>query len=503
MSAEIYYNGNILTMEDRHMPEALLVQGGKISALGTVSELQQLASDSVKINLQGQTLMPGFIDAHSHIVQFALSLRYVSLNGVTDFNELCSRLTAYAVDRRIEAGTWIIGFGYDPTLLAEKTHPTKKILDASFPENPVIVSHISGHMGCLNSKAMEALGLSPSCQDGYFEEQQFMNLSAAVPKLTTEEALDLLDQAQDIYQKFGITTAQEGYAKAYEWDLLRAAAAAGRLKMDIIAYIDIKDNADLLTKHSGYLGQYKNHLKLGGYKLFLDGSPQARTAWMTKPYLPLHAGEAQCFGHAVYTREEAQALVEIARKADVQLLTHCNGDAAIDLLLDCYPEPVSSRDVIVHAQMIRQDQLERAKSLGLMPSFFISHIYYWGDTHIANLGRERADRISPAESCVKIKLPFTFHTDTPVLPPHLLEAVQHAVQRKTASGVLLDQKEIPSVLEALKAITVYGAWQAFEENSKGTLAPGKTADFAILDRNPLTTPADELQSIITNSKIVE
>ena len=451
------------------MPEALLVQDGKISAFGSVSELEALASAEM-VDLQGDTLMPGFIDSHSHIVQFALSLRYVSLSGTQDFNELCSRLTAYAIDQNIQTGDWIIGFGYDNNILPKKKHPTKGILDTAFPENPVIVSHASGHMGCLNTKAMEVLGISPVSQDGYFEERQFMELSGAVPKPTMEEALDLLDRAQEIYKSYGITTAQEGYAKAYEWNILQAASSTGRLKLDVVAYMDIKDNENLLEKHKGYLGQYVNHLKIGGYKLFLDGSPQGRTAWLTKPYLSNGTEDKMNYGHPVYTLEEARALVERAQREEVQLITHCNGDAAIDMLLDCYDRPVSTRDVIVHAQIIRKDQLERARDLGLMPSFFTAHTYYWGDAHIANLGMDRASQISPVESCVKLGLPFTLHMDTPVLSPNLLEAVQCAVQRKTAKGILLDQAEIPSVFEALKGITAYGAYQYFEEDAKGTLA---------------------------------
>lgn len=506
---KLYHHANIITMDNGRVCDALLVDGDTIVALGTKEEME-CRKDLVfeRIDLGGATVLPGFIDAHSHITQFAASLRFVSLRECRSFSQIVDTLRTYKVQNGIPDDAWIVGFGYDHNLLDERRHPDRHVLDAAFQTNPVMISHMSGHMGCVNSAALALTAITADTADpeggrigreeagapnGYLEETAFMRLSGVIPPPTREEQLQLLDRAQQIYAGYGVTTAQEGLMRQEEYDLLRDAADAGRLFLDVVGYADIKSSAELAEEHASRT--YTGRFRVGGYKLFLDGSPQGRTAWMTAPYTKDGEQPETYRGYPIYTEEAVEAYVAKAAPDNLQLLTHANGDAAIDQLLHAHKTPSKTRNVIIHAQLMRRDQLPLVKALGLMPSYFAAHTYYWGDTHIRNFGMERASRISPLASTQRLEIPFTLHQDTPVLPPNMLDTLWCAATRKTQSDVVLGADETIDITTALGAITVNAAYQYFEEHSKGTLEVGKLADMVVLDRNPFWEPAEALRSI--------
>ena len=232
--------------------------------------------------------------------------------------------------------------------------------------------------------------------------------------------------------------------------------------------------------------------------LFLDGSPQARTAWMLTPYL----GEDTYYGYGTMKYEDVYNAIKEATKNNVQILAHCNGDAAAQQFIDAIKkvqedgyDVKSLRPVMIHSQLLRIEQLEDVKKLGIIPSFFVAHVYHWGDVHINNFGFERASKISPTASALENGITFTFHQDSPVIEPNMMETIHCAVNRKTKSGVLLGENERISVIEALKAVTINAAYQYFEEDKKGSIKVGKNADFVILDKNPLEVPIEHLKDI--------
>ena len=267
----------------------------------------------------------------------------------------------------------------------------------------------------------------------------------------------------------------------------------------MIGYLDIR-NAELLKeKFANCLKRYNNHVKMGGYKTFLDGSPQGRTAWMRTPYL---GNEKDYYAYGVQKDEEIESKFEKALREDMQILVHCNGDAASQQFLNQYriaKERTHSnnniRPVMIHAQLLAEDQLDDLKALGIMPSFFVAHVYYWGDIHIKNYGMERASKISLAKSAQDKGILYTFHQDAPVIDPNMLETIWCAVNRITKSGVLLGEDERVSPLDALKAVTKNAAYQYFEEDIKGTLKEGKLADLVILDKNILKVDPMEIKDI--------
>lgn len=510
---KMYYNGNIVTLSDKGVCDSIITDGSRIEWVGKKEEVDKLArSECVKIDLNGKTMIPSFIDSHSHIVQLAESLRFVSLAECKTFDDIIKLLTEYKVRNNLNENSWIIGFGYDDNKLDEQRHPDKNVLNKVSKSNPVLISHISGHMGCVNEAALKRTGISEMTEDppggvigrvnktkepnGYLEEKAFINISGKIPKASEDEMLKLIDKAQNIYASYGIATAQEGLMKENEFRLLKKSSDKNRLFLDIIGYADIKDSAYTAENNPKYRS-YVNHFKIGGYKLFLDGSPQGRTAWMTEPYYIKGNGQPDDYcGYPIYNDKTVKDFVRKAAEDKFQLLTHCNGDAAIDQLIKAHDGVASEyRNVIIHAQMMRNDQLEKAKELKLIPSFFAAHIFYWGDTHIKNFGSHRADYISPARSAEKLGIPFTFHQDTPVLPPDMTDTIFCAVNRITRNGIQLSESEKISVISALKAVTANSAYQYHEEHIKGTLESGKNADISILDGDITQCSNDEIKNI--------
>ena len=242
---------------------------------------------------------------------------------------------------------------------------------------------------------------------------------------------------------------------------------------------------------------YYRHLKLGGIKLMLDGSPQARTAWMRKPY----EGEREYCGYPVRSDEWVRRVLENAIRAGLQPLAHCNGDAAAQQFLDQWEAAMKSvghgtelRPVMVHAQTVGMDQLDRMKGLGMEPSFFVGHCWFWGDVHMKNFG-ERAQHISPVRSALNRGLIPNFHQDAPVTPPNMIHSVWCAVNRITRNGARVGASEAVSPYEALIAATHGGAYSYFEEDTKGMLCPGAVADLVVLNADPTGIEPEKIREI--------
>lgn len=515
--AELYYNGTILTMDDKCPEvEAVLVEDGKIVKRGSREAVFACKSpDTIMMDLQGKTMMPGFIDGHSHFTGFASSLTQCDLSQAEDFDDIVEMMRAFIKLNQIPEGEWVSGTNYDHNFLREKRHPDKQVLDKISEKHPIAVIHASSHMGVVNSKALEIQHLDRNTPDpvggrygrigntmeldGYMEENAFVSFRKCMPMPNINDIMQLFKKAQDIYAGYGITTVQEGMVTDVVFQILQYAEMTGVLYLDLSGYIDLENSADILQKNQEYTKQYKNHFKIGGYKIFLDGSPQGRTAWMKEPYE--HTEDGYC-GYPIKTDEQLYHLILEALKDGQQLLAHCNGDAAAEQYVSQFekvvrehPEYETQRPVMIHAQFVQKEQIERMKVLAMMPSFFVAHTYYWGDIHIDNLGMDRAKDISPAGTAVCLNVPFTFHQDSPVLMPDVLETVWCAAKRITKSGVELSKEERISVYDALKASTVYAAYQYGEENEKGTIEEGKRADLILLSSNPLICPIDDIKNI--------
>lgn len=505
---KLFTNGTILTMNDNQpQTEAVLIKDGFIEATGSLRELRALCGPekAQEVDLAHHTLIPAFVDGHSHILHCAQGLLFAQLSETRTFQEILDALKAYIDQNHVAPGEWVIGTGYDPERLVEKAHPTRALLDA-LKDWPVLVTADSGHMGCLNGFALRLAGIDAATPDpeggrigheadgepnGYLEEAAFTGVQRFIPAVTPQRLMEGLERAQRLYASYGVATAQEGLLHPEDCDILKAADETGRLRLDVIGYADIRQRESFAHEQPNW-GLRPGRFRIGGYKMFLDGSPQGRTAWLTKPYLPMDGQEAGYRGYPMMSLEEARRYVEIAAEEKRQLLTHCNGDAAIDQLLDAHTAPCATRNVIVHAQTMRIDQLSRAKALGLMPSFFVAHVQRYGDQHIRNLGMERAALISPVGSAERLGLRYTLHQDTPVMPPDMAGTVSCAMRRVTEAGVPLGPQERVGLMAALRGVTAYGAYQYFEEAFKGAIKPGMRADLAVMEGDWLGMPPEQL-----------
>ncbi|WP_319523849.1 amidohydrolase family protein [uncultured Desulfosarcina sp.] len=544
----IYHGGPILTMvKDGDRAEALAVQNGKILAVGTMTEIMtSKGSDTKVIDLGGKTLMPGFFDPHSHLVMQSAKFSTANLDpkpigeagSIADIQHI---LKERIEEKKKKPGEWVIGWGYDDTGIEEQRHPNRDDLDAVSTEHPILLMHISGHLMTGNSRMIEELGLTADSKDpdggviqrrpgsrepnGVLEENAMYLVLAKLPMPTPEQAMEMIEEGLQFYAEAGITTAQDCATFKGTWQLLAAMEQKGQLPIDVITwpmYKGIDDESfDYIVKNRNSRGR----LRLGGVKLTVDGSIQGYTAFLSKPYhvqpdnahpipdkcdseqaerifispenetynpdLPLSADEGHR-GYASMTQDQIDKWVKRCDENGIQLQVHTNGDGATDMLIKAVekvradkPRP-DLRTTIIHAQTMREDQLDFSAKHGLTPSFFPIHVYFWGDRHRdLFIGPERAAMMNPSRSALDRNLKVTLHHDAPIAGIEMLKVAWAAVNRVTTSGKLLGPEERITPFEALRAITADAAWQNFEEDRKGTLEKGKLADLVVLSDDPL------------------
>lgn len=497
---KLYYGGPIYTMEKTNpTAEALVTADDKLVFVGASSEARSLFPNAEEIDLHGKTLLPAFIDAHSHFSSTAMSFLQISLRGCCSWTEIGRRIKAFLMTTPPSPGQWITAVGYDHNILAEKRHPSKAFLDRCCPDHPLALHHTSGHMGAFNSPALNAMGITAQTpvpkggridfNTGYLEENAFVSAIKQIPMPDADQMADAYVRAQAYYASYGVTTIQEGMMVRELLPMYQALLARNALTLDVVLYCGLEDFHPICDA----LENRSSKLRMGGYKIFLDGSPQGRTAWMRKPYV----GSDDC-GYGTMTTEAVAQAIQTASAENRQILAHCNGDAAAAQFLEAVEKTghiAALRPVLIHGQLLGLDQLPSVKALGILPSFFIAHIYHWGETHVQNFGLPRAETISPAGSANALGIPFTFHLDTPVLPPDMLETIWCAAVRQTKSGRTLGAEEKIDVQSALEAVTVNAAYQYFSEDRIGSLRPGKQADLVILDEDPFSVSAEAIRNI--------
>ena len=417
--------------------------------------------------------------------------------------------------------------GFDDSVLEEKRFPTKEDLDKVSTEHPVMIVHISGHFCVVNSKGLELLKITADSLNpegglirritGTEEPNGVLEELAAIPFMPmvlgpkSEEAIKIfLTAGQDMALSYGYTTVQEGRAMPSSHLFLEYAANTNFLKLDVVSYIDYSV-ADSLLKTDWYSSSYKNHYRIAGVKLTLDGSPQGRTAWRTQPYLiPPDGAEEGYLGYpAIPLDEDVEKIYENAFQNNWQIHTHANGDAAMDQMIRALKKATAKygnenrRDVLIHGQYVREDQLDEFKDLDIIASLFPLHTFYWGDWHKEIIGDSLGNKISPTRTALNKGLKITIHTDAPVALPNLMRVIWTATNRVSRSGNIIGEKERLTPYEALKCITEWSAYQHFEEGTKGTLEIGKLADLVILDSNPLTVDKEKIKDIIVLETIKE
>ena len=418
-------------------------------------------------DLNGAFVLPAFPDAHSHLLAYALSLLQADGAACRTAQDFIDAARAFSEERDLGPDALV-------TIKNAETLPPAQPLDAC--PRPIHIQMRSGHAGLFNAAARALLGLTDTA--GPLEETAYLSATKRVPMPGEKDILHAVSRAQRDYLAHGMTTAQEGFLSREMFELYEMLLRENALAADVVAYASPADYPEAAARFAGAF-----RFTVGGMKIFLDGSPQQRTAFLREPYIGGGKGMLEM------DEESVLSACRAAVREGTQLLAHCNGDGAAQVFLNALArlseqERRLIRPVLIHAQIIGKDQLMRMKELDVIPSFFPAHVLYWGDIHLKNLGAVRAEHISPARTAAELGIPFTLHQDTPVCPPDPLEAARCAVLRETSSGKRFTAEAI-SVREALTALTENAALQ-YGFSDRGRIAAGLRADFVILDGDPFS-----------------
>ncbi|WAS95941.1 amidohydrolase [Nannocystis punicea] len=526
----VFYGGPVITMRvdgdgNPMVAEALAIRRGEIVAVGDQADIIKLAdADTDRIDLDGKALLPGFIDSHGHLSAVAERSEQVQLAAppigtVRSLADLQRALRADIKRRKLAGGEWVVGWNYDDLRLREGRQPTRDDLDAVSTLHPIVLYHASRDVAVVNTPALRLLGIDADTPDppggliarkprsrepsGVLSDSAVFLVERAQPRPSADDRAARIVHTERQYTRRGFTTVQDGAVGPDELEILRRLARANKHEVDIVAYPVVTSVADAERLVGERFGVWERGLKLGGIELVLDGNLQAREAWLGAPYTTPPPGKPRGWrGEAEMAATEVEQILELALNHGWQVLAHADGDAAADQYLDAWERVLerrrgeARRPVLLGAQTVREDQLDRMRELHMVPSFASAQIYYWGDWyHDTALGPARAARLDPAQSALARGLLFTLQTDAPTLPADPLRLLASAVNRTTHAGKVLGPAQRVPVFDGLRGLTSSGAHQFFDGERKGELAVGRVADLVILDHNPLSVRTGDLATV--------
>jgi predicted amidohydrolase YtcJ len=496
--------------------DAVAVSGDRIVAVGRQADILPLMGPQTRVvSLNGGVLLPGFHDAHCHVLGFGLTLASVDLTNVPTLPELVQRLQLRADALNAGLETWVRGRGYNQNVLAERRYPTRHDLDAIAEGKPyVLIIHASGHVVSVNSRVLELAGITRETPDppgGTIERdaqgeptgvllETAVNLAYDVaPEPTPAEKLAALERASHALNALGITSAVDATMGVAARDsfaeiaVFQEAALSGvltvrcslMLLLSQLAAVDAVPTPSELTSETDFV-------RLGPAKVFTDGALTTRTALLRSPFT-----HSDSLGTAIWPGDELNDMVAKVHVAGWQIAAHAIGDAAIDLCLDAFGKAQArhsrsdARHRIEHAMLLWPDQVGRMARLGVLPVYQPEFIRRFGDAYVVVLGEARAHRLMPYAETLAAGLPLVFSSDIPVIPGAPLDGLASAVQRHTPSGRTLGARQCVTVLDGLRAYTEGAAYSVFLEHDRGEIAPGHRADFVVLNSDPLTVPVEE------------
>ena len=507
----------LMTEKESAQPLSVAIKNKKIIWIGSHEDAKNIQGEHVDFG--NQAVLPGFIDAHGHASYLAFATQVANIASppvgkINNIQDLQTELKNFIQDSGLQPGEWLMGLGYDDSLLAEQRHPTKDDLDEVSTEHPIYLIHVSAHLGAANSLGLSLANINSKTQDppggkirryenslepnGVFEETAAYPLQQLAMS-AYKDPIGSVKKAMEIYARNGITTAQDGASSLETIGLMQAADAQNMIDIDVISY-PIGQNGLDENLNALNFGSYTGRVKVGGIKLILDGSPQGKTAYLTEPYYkPPHNESKSYRGYPLIPQTEVSEWVKKFADLNIPIMAHANGDAAADMLIKAVKNAKIKSDhrtIMIHAQTVREDQLDLMRELKIIPSYFSTHTFYWGDWHRDSVfGRDRAIRISPTKSTLDRDMPFSVHNDAPVVPPDMIRLLWSTTNRMTRSGKILGDQQKISTYDALKAMTLNAAYQHFEDDIKGSIEVGKLADLVVLSEDPLAMPTTSLLNL--------
>ena len=508
----ILYNGNVITVETA-MPraEAIAVSRDRIVAVGSNTEVRAFAGATTRlIDLAGRTVVPGFIDAHSHPASAGRAhLRQVD----ADLRSIAA-IQAAIRERAAKTppGEWVLAFKYDDTKTSEGRFLTREDLDAATKEHPVYVEHRGGHSAYVNSLAFEKAGVTEQTEDpaggkfvrdpstgrltGRVLETALGAFGKVIPDTYTRadfrEGVKLISQ---MYAKSGVTSVHDAYGDPDDLRSYQDARDAGELLTRV--YCLIGANAlDRFIATGVRTGLGDEWVRVGAVKTTADGSISERTARLSQPYV----GRPDDFGILVRNYDQLYAIAKKAHDAGWQIGIHANGDVAIDLVLKIYERLLAEaprrdpRFRIEHCTVINDDLVRRIAKLGVIPNPFSTYVYFHGEK-MREYGAERLNSMFAVRSFLDAGVKVTQTSDYPPGPFEPMMALQSSVTRTDMRGNVWGPKQRITVEEAIRVGTLHGAYASFEEHLKGSITPGKLADLVVLGRDPLREDPSTLITI--------
>ncbi len=497
----ILYNGNIITVDKRKpRAQALAIIGDRIFAVGENERIRNLAiSHTRQINLEGKTVVPGFIDAHTHPAYAGrYHLRYVDcdLRSIAEIQDAIRKRADNTV-----AGEWVLGFKYDDTKTKERRFLTRADLDAAAPLHPVFIIHRGGHSGYVNSLALQRAGITETTENppgGKFErdpnsgkltgrllENASTKVQEAIPSVFTrtdhQQAVKLISS---MMSRAGITSAHDAYGGPDDLLGYQDAYKAGELSTRIYCMIGSL-HIDPMIASGIRTGLGNEWVRVGGMKLTCDGSISERTARLSKPYI----GRPNDFGMIVTEEAELYEHSIKAHKADWQIGIHANGDVGIDIALRVYERIQKEhprkdpRFRLEHCTVINDDLIRRIKALNAIPNPFSTYVYFHGEK-MREYGKERLESMFAVRSFLDAGINVTQTSDYPPGPFEPMMALQSCVTRTDINGNIWGASQKITVEEAIQVGTLNGAYASYEENEKGSLEAGKLADLVVLGEDP-------------------
>ncbi|HEX6711353.1 MAG TPA: amidohydrolase [Rubrobacter sp.] len=526
-NADCVLVGKIHTLDpSQPSAEGVAIRDGRISYVGEADEARRASGPRAEIiDLGDRVALPGFVESHSHPIFYGRYLEEVDCRGCSSLGEIVEALRARA--KETPPREWVVGNGYDHTLLEEARHPTRRELDRASEDHPVLLRNITGHCLVANTETFRLAGITSKTPDpeggrigretggepdGIFWEWAQHLVQSCLPEPSVEDVLRYLRNSSEEYLAAGVTS------------VVDAAIGFNYGMRDAEAYAKIAEEGGLpLRFGAAIMYQFWKELRDGAgpglqwpgdpdlvrplaVKFFQDGSIQIKTAALREPYF----GETEAAdGHLIWPQEQLDHMVADAHSSGWQIWTHGNGDAAIESILNAYERTLSNdprtghRHRIEHCQTAGEDQLDRMMDLGVTASFFAPHVWYWGDRHREIfLGPERAARIDPLASAARRGMRFGLHNDSPVTPISPLLSIGTAVSRRTSGGHVLGAGQAITVEQALRSMTLDAAYLAFEEDRKGTLTEGKLGDVVVLEGDPYEVAPEEIKDLPVAMTIV-
>lgn len=508
--------GTIITVDPRR-PEAdaMLIRDGRIVAVGARSELELAAPHARRHDLHGRTVMPGVVDSHAHTYQLGQDHRKAALNGTRSVEEMVARLKAFYPQPA--PGEWLVGAGWDEGLWASLGYPDRAALDQAFPRNPVRLESLHGFAGFYNGQALEIAGISAATPNPAVGQilrrpdgsptgvlltlaQQLVN--DRVPRESIGEMKKNIVAGLTALAQVGVTSVHEAGIPRERVAAFRELAADGQLPIRVYGMLDGNDAALMQEWFArGPLIDPEAWLTIRAVKIYYDGSLGSRTALLAEPYSD-HPEAANMTERIAPARVASLASNGLAH--GFQLATHAIGDEGNNRVLNIYADALATHPAadprwrIEHAQVVLPDYYARAASLGVISSMQSSHAV--GDSRWAEdrLGPTRIQYAYAWRRVLDAGGRLLINSDLPGEPWEPMQTLYFAVTRKPLSGgtgLGWHADQALAVDEAIRAMTLAGAYAAFQEQQLGSLAPGKCADFIELDRDPRKVAPDDLKSI--------